>query len=238
MGTKYDLPTTNPYGIIPKKGLKMKKILLTIIACFCLILLAETGIDENINMMLNDISDGSHKIILAKPIENGTIAELHVYEKMEDNWILNLQVVGFFGRNGVIANKKEGDGATPLGVYTFGRAFGVEDDPGSILPYTKLTDNDVWVDDVSSVYYNQWQSKNNPDADWKSAEDLAKYDIAYKYVLTINYNTKPIVAGLGSAIFLHCSTDRPTAGCISVPEEAMIYLLGFVDGETKIAILK
>jgi L,D-peptidoglycan transpeptidase YkuD (ErfK/YbiS/YcfS/YnhG family) len=135
-----------------------------------------------------------------------------------------------------MAAKREGDGGTPLGVYTFGRAFGVADNPGSTLPYTKVTELDVWVDDSKSKRYNQWATKDDPNADWDSVEQLIEYPVAYKYSISINYNVDPVVPGNGSAIFFHCSTNKPTAGCVSVPEAAMIYFLTFIDEKTKIAI--
>ena len=196
----------------------------------------QTELDEKTIFVLSEISSGSDKVITVTPVENGYRAKVQVYEKIEDEWKLVFHTDGFVGRNGVTSDKKEGDGATPFGIYTFGRAFGVADDPGSILTYTKVTENDVWVDDVKSRFYNQWSFKDNPDADWDSAEHLMEYPLQYKYVLTINYNTDPIISGKGSAIFLHCSADRPTAGCVSVPETAMLFLLGFIDEETIIGI--
>jgi len=195
-------------------------------------------IDQNTINMLNHISDENEKIIIVTPIENGNTAILNAYENIDNNWVVRYTSDAFLGRSGVSNDKMEGDGATPFGIYTFGRAFGAADDPGSILNYTKITENDVWVDDVNSKYYNQWNFMDNPDADWNSAELLYKYQVEYKYTLTINYNTDPIIPGKGSAIFLHVSTDRPTAGCISVPENVMVSLLRFVDENTKIAIMR
>ena len=41
----------------------------------------------------------------------------------------------------------------------------------------------------------------------------------------IAYNTSPVVPGLGSGIFLHASTGRPTLGCISLPLPQLLTLL-------------
>ena len=195
-----------------------------------------TEIDQKTIIELDAISDGADKVIIAQPLESFDRADLRVYERIDNVWILRYNTEGFFGRNGVKMDKEEGDGATPLGVFTFGRAFGIAENPGSILTYTQVSENDVWVDDVNSKYYNQWSFLDNPDLDWSSAEHLINYPIQYKYVLSINYNTNPIIPGKGSAIFLHCSADRPTAGCIAVSEEAMLFFLGFVDENTKIGI--
>ncbi|MCL2684717.1 MAG: hypothetical protein FWE55_05685 [Synergistaceae bacterium] len=193
-----------------------------------------TTADERTAAYLNAAADGADKVITAVPGKTGAV--VRAYLKIQDTWSLRFETAGFFGRSGIKGDKREGDGATPKGVYTFGRAFGVADDPGSTLPYTKVTDNDVWVDDPASSHYNRWAEGNSPSRDWKSAERLANYGTAYKYALSINYNTAPVAPGAGSAIFLHCSTGHPTAGCVSVPESAMIFFLVFIDEYTKIAI--
>ena len=157
--------------------------------------------------MLESASPGVDKVITVSPLkEYGNTAVIRAYRKDGADWTLRFETSGYLGKNGVSAEKREGDGKTPSGVYTFGRAFGVSDDPGSATPYVKVTENDVWVDDPNSARYNQWAGKDAPDADWKSAEHLIKFPEAYKYAIAINYNTNPAVPGLGSAIFIHCST--------------------------------
>jgi D-alanyl-D-alanine dipeptidase/L,D-peptidoglycan transpeptidase YkuD (ErfK/YbiS/YcfS/YnhG family) len=192
--------------------------------------------EEQTAEMLEVLSGGADRIVTAFSTKKENIAEVRAYERSEEGWSLLFSTPGFFGRNGVKIDKREGDGATPSGVYTFGRAFGTADDPGSSTPYAKVTDRDIWVDDPVSKYYNQWEAKDSPHADWNSAEQLAKFPAAYKYAIAVNYNTDPVKPGGGSAIFLHCSTEQPTAGCVSVPEPAMVFFLTFIQEGTKIAI--
>ena len=64
------------------------------------------------------------------------------YKKENGNWELKWTEKGYVGRNGITDNKKEGDGATPSGVYSFDLAFGLLDDPGSVLPYLKIVKGD------------------------------------------------------------------------------------------------
>lgn len=186
--------------------------------------------------LLDEVAAGASRVIVAARGKEASRAVLQAYQKDEKGWTLRFTTEGYFGQKGVKTDKREGDKGTPSGTYTFGRAFGVADDPGSTLPYRKATADDVWVDDPKSARYNQWASRSMKGADWKSAEHLVKYPVAYKYALSINYNTDPPVPGMGSAIFLHCSTGRPTAGCVSVPEDAMVFFLVFVDEETRILI--
>ena len=164
-------------------------------------------------------------------------ALVRAYARVDGVWTLRFGTDGWLGKNGFNENKREGDGATPTGVFTFGRAFGNADDPGALLPYTKISPNDVWVDDPASKFYNQWAHADAPDADWSSAERLVEYGKQYEYVVTINYNTDPIVPGKGSAIFLHVAIDRPTAGCVAVSDAAMVFFLGFIDEDTRIVLM-
>ncbi|MCL2875253.1 MAG: L,D-transpeptidase family protein [Betaproteobacteria bacterium] len=163
-------------------------------------------------------------------------ALLRAYTKTDGLWSLRFSTDGWLGKNGFRKDKREGDGATPTGVFTFGRTFGNADDPGALLPYTKLSPGDVWVDDPASKFYNQWAHADAPGADWSSAERLVAFGKQYKYVAAINYNTAPIVPGKGSAIFLHVATGTPTAGCVAVPEAAMVFLLGFIEKDTRIVL--
>ena len=55
-------------------------------------------------------------------------------------WTEEFVTAGRYGKNGATGDKKEGDKKTPLGTYRFTMAFGVKENPGSILPYHQLTD--------------------------------------------------------------------------------------------------
>lgn len=169
-------------------------------------------------------------------VGDGPSVWIFALEKDHGKWRVALKTAGFVGRNGLTFIKREGDGKTPAGTYALERAFGIFDNPGTNLPYTRLTDNDCWVDDPDSLYYNQRMPCNAADREWRSAEILSKGKEAYRYALVIEYNTRPVVARAGSALFLHVSQGMPTAGCISLPEEEMKTLLRFVDQGTKITI--
>jgi L,D-peptidoglycan transpeptidase YkuD (ErfK/YbiS/YcfS/YnhG family) len=182
------------------------------------------------------ISRGADKLVIVLADGGASSAVVYAFERIGDAWVERVRTNGFVGRNGASRAKKEGDGKTPIGFFSFGAAFGTADDPGSATPYAKLKDGDLWVDDPKSKHYNRWVKKGSTEQDWSSAEDLSKETVAYKYAIAINYNTDPVVKGNGSAIFLHCSTNRPTAGCVSVPEEYMARLLKFIDTDTMIAI--
>lgn len=157
----------------------------------------------------------------------------------DGRWTEVFHTPGVYGKNGATDNKKEGDGKTPLGTYQFTMAFGLKDDPGSVLPYHKITSNDYWVDDSDSRYYNQLVNTKTTRKDWDSAEQMISGAPFYNYGLVLNYNAD-CVPGKGSAIFLHCmksTADTGSAGCVRIPEELMKTLLQSVNEETKIVIV-
>ena len=79
---------------------------------------------------LDKISGGAERVITAAPNGKNT-ATVRAYLRTDGGWTQRLETRGFFGKSGVTSSKREGDGATPAGVYTFGRAFGVAENPGS-----------------------------------------------------------------------------------------------------------
>ena len=197
---------------------------------------APRAVDEATGLMLTAKAGAAARVGVVSPEAVASRATVRVYARENGAWTLRFVTPAWLGRSGFRADKREGDGGTPTGVFGFTRAFGVADDPGSTLPYTKVSAADVWVDDPASKYYNQWARTDFPDADWKSAERLVNYGVAYKYALVLDYNSAPVVSGKGSAIFLHVASGRPTAGCVAVPEAAMRFLLGFVTPETRIVL--
>ncbi len=117
--------------------------------------------------------------------------------------------------------KREGDGRTPSGTYGFDFLFGIEPDPGVAMPYRQVTGPSIVWDDVpSSPSYNQW-------VDGGQGEPMHVSPV-YDYGAVIDYNADR-TPGLGSAIFLHVSTGRPTAGCVSLPVDQLLDVLRWLD---------
>jgi L,D-peptidoglycan transpeptidase YkuD (ErfK/YbiS/YcfS/YnhG family) len=130
------------------------------------------------------------------------------------------------GRGGVKADKHEGDGATPAGIYPLLSILYRPDRlaaPRSRLPVKALTSSDGWVDQSSDANYNRPVSLPYP----ASAEQMWREDDLYDALVVIGYNMEPIVPGAGSAIFLHIATPdfAPTAGCVAVQKEVLLGLL-------------
>lgn len=138
------------------------------------------------------------------------------------------------GRNGFAepGGKREGDGKTPSGVYALEFAFGYTPEANTRMPYRKATEADVWVDDPESPDYNRWVSGKTGAS---SFEQMRRSDGLYKYGIVIGYNTRPVVRGLGSAIFLHLwkGTGAPTSGCVAMAEKDLLRILAWLDPKKK-----
>ena len=141
------------------------------------------------------------------------------------------------GRGGIRANKREGDGATPWGTFRPLRLWWRADRhprPFSFLPVRAITPADAWCEDVASRHYNQpLRLALN-----QGGDRLTREDHLYDFIVEIDHNTSPRIAGRGSAVFLHLARDdfTPTAGCVSMTKGAMLRLLERLGPETKIVI--
>lgn len=159
-----------------------------------------------------------------------------ILEFYEDNLKL-FETKAYIGRNGITNDKKEGDGKTPIGIFELGLAFGTHNkNEINYKNYIEINENLYWVDDVKSKYYNQLIDINKTEKDWESAEHLIEYPKQYEYAIEIKTNLDNI-KGKGSAIFLHCSIERPTAGCIAINKEQMKKLLDILKPKTTIQIM-
>lgn len=165
----------------------------------------------------------------------GNYATLTVHTKRNGVWTETLRCSARVGKNGITGNKREGDGKTPRGIYSLGQAFGLAGNPGTSRSWLQVNNNHYWVDDVNSSYYNKLVDASQTGIQWNSAEHLISYPTAYRYAIAVNYNTA-CTRGAGSAIFLHCSTGRATAGCISVSQNDMVRILKMLQGDTLIGI--
>jgi L,D-peptidoglycan transpeptidase YkuD (ErfK/YbiS/YcfS/YnhG family) len=163
---------------------------------------------------------------------------IHVLERSKGIWHPVFPVfTGSIGEKGFAAidSKREGDGKSPSGVFPLGIAFGYDPSVATRMPYRQATDDDFWVDDVNSEDYNKWVKGKPRAASW---EKMKREDDQYKYGLVIEYNTDPIIKGKGSAIFLHVwKGGEPTAGCVSMAEEMVLKILGWLDPVKKPLII-
>jgi L,D-peptidoglycan transpeptidase YkuD (ErfK/YbiS/YcfS/YnhG family) len=194
-------------------------------------LLAGCTMNPAVDPLLPTVPASATQVLLVRPLAPGSIqAQLSAYERGAGGWTLALgPLPAVVGRTGVIAGeqKREGDGHTPAGIYALRTAFGYAPTLATGLQYRQATGDDYWVDEASSPNYNQWV-KGKPAV---SAERMRRDDELYSVGAVIEYNTTPVVAGRGSAIFFHVwsGPDLPTAGCVAVAAEHARRVLGWLD---------
>lgn len=165
---------------------------------------------------------------------NGTNATVTMHELQDGVWTEILRTDGFVGSNGV-GEASEFTSATPQGTFPLYFAFGINPDPGTKVPYLQVDEYDYWVGDSWSDVYNQYVRTDSPYTEWDDAEHIIDYPDAYGYCLFIGYNMEGTPEA-GSCYFLHCSNGRPTAGCVSVSEEDMAFILTHIGDSCGIVI--
>lgn len=165
-------------------------------------------------------------------------AELTIYEAQNGKYVSIFTCTAMIGKNGP-AKHAEGDTKTPLGTWTIGEAYGIKDDPGSLLPYTQINDDMYWCATGSNgkKYNTLIYRSDDPDADYSEDEHLMDYPIRYAYLVDLGYN-KACAPYAGNAIFLHCwkEPDYPTGGCVAVSEENMVTILQTLKPGTVVTI--
>ena len=143
------------------------------------------------------------------------------------------------GRSGIIqqTDKREGDGATPAGVFPL-RSVLYRSDRGEssriMLPSRALEPDDGWCEDPADPQYNRLVKLPHGTA----TDRLWREDHLYDVIVVIGHNDDPVRPGMGSAIFLHLA--RPdysaTAGCVAVSREDMARILAAVRPGSRIVI--
>jgi L,D-peptidoglycan transpeptidase YkuD (ErfK/YbiS/YcfS/YnhG family) len=141
------------------------------------------------------------------------------------------------GRGGIKANKREGDGGTPRGVFFPRRLWWRADRhvrPKTFLAARPIRPEDAWCEDPADRHYNQpiRLDRGQP------GDRLTREDHLYDFIVEIDHNTGPRIAGRGSAVFLHLARQNfsPTAGCVSMTRSDMLRLLRRMGPRTRIVI--
>ena len=184
-----------------------------------------------------DAAQVTDQIVLVE-YTGGSSATLTVHEKIDGVWTQLLETSAYVGKNG-IGKTKEGDKKTPVGTYNLTTPFGIKDDPGAILPYTKVTKYHYWCGSSSSKYYNKLVDSRETGRSYTSSDEhLIEYKGVYNYCMFIDYNAEGM-AGRGSCIFLHCKGSRKyTAGCVAISEASMKQIIQWARAGAKIVIQK
>jgi len=141
------------------------------------------------------------------------------------------------GRGGILANKREGDGGTPRGVFRPLRLWWRADRgsrPPTRLPVRRIAPDDAWCEDPADRRYNRPIKM----AGGQPGDRLRRDDHLYDLIIEIDHNARPRIAGRGSAVFIHLARPKlaPTAGCVAMPKARLRRLLEKIGPGTRIVI--
>jgi len=141
------------------------------------------------------------------------------------------------GRGGIKANKREGDGGTPRGSFKLKRLWWRADKhprPTTSLPVKRIRAADGWCEDPRNRRYNR-PVKVPANA---SADRLMRKDSLYDFIIEIDHNMRPRVAGRGSAVFIHAARQSfaPTAGCVALELKTLRRILSRLGPHTRIVV--
>jgi L,D-peptidoglycan transpeptidase YkuD (ErfK/YbiS/YcfS/YnhG family) len=142
------------------------------------------------------------------------------------------------GKGGVRSDKREGDGATPVGCFALRRVLYRPDRldaPPTGLPVGPISADDGWCDDPHHPDYNR--PVKLPFA--ASHERMWRDDHLYDVVVVIGHNDAPPVPFMGSAVFVHLARPDwgPTEGCVALAREDLLAFLAGVGPGDEIEIL-
>lgn len=141
------------------------------------------------------------------------------------------------GSGGIVTDKREGDGGTPVGTWPLRRLLyrpDREEAPACILPVETIRPQDGWCDDPAHADYNR--PVTLPFG--VSHEEMWRDDHLYDLVVVVGHNDDPPVPGAGSAIFLHLARPDwgPTAGCVAFTREDFLEILGTITADSRLIV--
>ena len=141
------------------------------------------------------------------------------------------------GRTGIRVDKREGDGATPAGVFPLREVLYRADRvarPATALPVRPLEPHDGWCDAPTDARYNRLVRLPYG----ASAEQLWRADRLYDLIVVVGYNDAPVVPGKGSAIFLHVARANyaPTAGCVAFARGHLLRILAMTAARARLIV--
>lgn len=139
------------------------------------------------------------------------------------------------GAGGLSADKREGDGATPIGIH---RIVGLLYRPDRMARPTDwavpIRPGDLWSDDSDDEAYNLMVR-----APYRhSHEALRRGDPLYDLVIVTDWNWPRAAPGRGSCIFMHRwrRPGYPTAGCIALRPDDLRQIAAAIRYDTRLIV--
>ena len=173
--------------------------------------------------------------MVAVPKASSSTGLLATYELADGRWKrVHGPVEARLGRNGVRADRREGDGTTPLGSFGLVEVFGSARRASLSMPYRPVRRGDCWVSDVASPDYNRRVRNDTCDAPNENLWRLARGG-SYEWAVVSDFNLAEPVPGKGSAIFLHVHArdasgkSKATSGCVSIDRSVLARVVRWLD---------
>ncbi|WP_330238078.1 L,D-transpeptidase family protein [Streptomyces sp. NBC_00525] len=187
-------------------------------------------------MRLADTGGGTQLITAMADGTSSTSGTLTWWDLKDGRWVAAGKATARFGSKGLTegSTRKQSTYTTPTGLYDLPYAFGVDAAPVGIrYPYRRATTKSWWCEDNEARDYNRWVEPLPSDCRASESEQITAYPTQYAHALVIGFNYDEPVRGRGAGIFLHVNGSGATAGCVSVPADAMDRILAWADPARK-----
>ncbi|WIY26985.1 L,D-transpeptidase family protein [Parasedimentitalea psychrophila] len=139
------------------------------------------------------------------------------------------------GKGGLTTTKREGDGATPVGIHQIAGLLYRPDRIRRPVPWAEpIGPADLWSDDSRDIAYNHHVRAPYG----HSHELLRRGDPLYDLVLVMDWNWPHAQPGKGSAIFIHQwrRPGYPTEGCIAFCRSDLHWLARRIRPGTRVIV--
>ncbi|WP_157800180.1 L,D-transpeptidase family protein [Sporolactobacillus pectinivorans] len=225
-----------------------RKIVSLFVVCLLVVVLLFNGSDaeaqnniysksvsEQIVDQMKTIRENKQLILVTASGYHKDSVTVQTFNRGKNNkWQRVLITTGIIGKSGFTHSFSEWSEGSPVGKYTITQAFGRYKNPGTNLPYHRISKSDVWVDNVHSKYYNTLQNMYRVHQ-YSEKMNIPQYD----YGFVINYNTQR-VRGKGSAVFFHIALGKYkyTLGCTAVSEENVVRIMKWLNPKDKPVIIQ
>jgi L,D-peptidoglycan transpeptidase YkuD (ErfK/YbiS/YcfS/YnhG family) len=198
---------------------------------------------EVLNIKESLIGDARQVVVVENTRKESTSATLSIYAKGEQGWRKQMASIAVrIGRNGFSADRREGDGTTPMGSFRIQSVFGIVPVPSTGYPYIRLKENYCWVLRSSQKTYNSLV-KGSPCM--RGDENLFRIAKSgpYRRSIVLDFNMNPVIRGHGGAIFIHshsydgAGNTKPTSGCVSLTNGQLVKLLKLLDASLQTRVV-
>jgi len=193
---------------------------------------AAPGADTPLPDRMADTGGGTQLITAQAARTGSTTGTVTWWDRRGTRWVKSGSAAARFGAKGLTegSTRKQGTNTTPTGLFRLPYAFGIAAKPSDTdYPYRRVTKDAWWCQDNNSRAYNRWTQPRPADCRAAESEHLISYDPQYAHALVIGFNYDRPVRGRGAGIFLHVNGRGATAGCVSVPREAMGRILRWAE---------